>query len=186
MKKYLLIMALLAITAIGANSALATSTDATSTEQTVTTATTTVSSETLASLLKEFEVLRVKIVTLLVEEMNARRLNAEGIHRLQLLLAWDRSVYPEAIITGKIGNLTEKAAVRFLNKIKKPIPARLRQITKLLEQGAGQSGQVPPGLQTAPGIQKKLGSIVLPTTTDDDTATNTGFFGKFKNLFRRR
>jgi len=95
---------------------------------------------------------------------------------LQQILATDPTIYPEGLITGRYGKLTEKAVKRFqertcLGQVGNVGPKTLAKINELLTEGAGKSGKIPPGLLTAPGIQKKLCATATstPTTTPDVT-----------------
>lgn len=105
-------------------------------------------------------------------------MSGDDVKTLQELLATDRDVYPEGLITGYFGRLTEKA-VRVLQKklcldqVGQVGPHTLRRINELLEEGAGKSyggegGHVPAGLLRAPGIQAKLCGTA--TTTPDTVA----------------
>ncbi|MEK7227427.1 MAG: peptidoglycan-binding protein [Patescibacteria group bacterium] len=88
----------------------------------------------------------------------SRGLSGDDVKELQTFL---KQKYPEfytAPVTGYFGPLTE-AAVRRLQE-REGIealgivgPKTTSKINELITQGAGQSGVVPPGLLTAPGIQ---------------------------------
>ena len=96
-------------------------------------------------------------------------MSGEDVTRLQEFLATDPDIYPEGLVTGRFGRLTEKA-VRALQKklcldqVGNVGPQTLRRINELLEEGAGNSGKIPSGLLTAPGIQKKLCATTTPDT----------------------
>jgi len=87
----------------------------------------------------------------------------DDVELLQEFLATDPEIYPEGFVTGYFGKLTEKAVKKFqkLANIKGEDgivgSKTLSKINELLEEGAGSSGKVPPGLLVAPGIKKKLG-----------------------------
>lgn len=90
-------------------------------------------------------------------------MRGEDVTLLQEFLATDPEIYPEGYVTGYFGKLTEKAIKKF-QKLAKIFgedgfvgPKTLSKINELLEEGAGSSGKVPPGLLIAPGIRKKLG-----------------------------
>lgn len=94
-------------------------------------------------------------------------MSGEEVKKLQEILATDSDVYPEGLISGYYGKLTEKAVRRLQNKfcldqVGNVGPKTLWKINELLTEGAGSSGKVPPGLLKAPGIQKKL--CVTPTS----------------------
>ncbi len=66
--------------------------------------------------------------------------------------------YPEGIISGFFGPLTEAAVKRFQQRFGIPNtgvvgPLTRAKLNELLTAGAGQSGIIPPGLPSAPGIQ---------------------------------
>ncbi|MCK5044909.1 peptidoglycan-binding protein [Candidatus Parcubacteria bacterium] len=94
-------------------------------------------------------------------------MNNEDITLLQEVLATDPEVYPEGLITGYFGPLTERAVKRFqkrmgVEQVGVVGPKTLSKINELLEEGAGASGKVPPGLLVSPGISKKLGYVPQP------------------------
>lgn len=94
-------------------------------------------------------------------------MSGEDIKTLQEILATDPDIYPEGLITGYFGRLTLKAVKRFqkiagLEEVGAIGPKTLAKINELLEEGAGASGKVPPGLLIAPGIRKKLGFSPQP------------------------
>ena len=92
-----------------------------------------------------------------------RGMRGDDIQLLQEFLATDPEIYPEGYTTGYFGPLTEKAVKNFqeLAGIEDEDgavgPKTLSKINELLEEGAGSSGKVPPGLLIAPGIRKKIG-----------------------------
>lgn len=95
-------------------------------------------------------------------------MTSDEVKTLQEIMATDSSIYPEGLITGYYGKLTEKAVKKFqkklcLDQVGNVGPKTLSKINELLTEGAGSSRKVPSGLLTAPGIQKKLCS----TTTID-------------------
>lgn len=96
-----------------------------------------------------------------------RGMSGEDVKMLQEILATDPEIYPEGLITGYFGPLTEKAVKRFqkiagIEQVGIVGPKTLAKINELLEYGAGKSGKVPPGLLIAPGIRKKLGFLPQP------------------------
>jgi len=117
-----------------------------------------------------------------------RGMTNEDVELLQEVLATDPEVYPEGLITGYFGPLTERAVKKFQKKmgveeVGSVGPKTLAKINELLIEGAGSSGKVPPGLLIAPGIRKKIGYVpeppagqVLPPGISeklDGTATST-------------
>jgi len=180
-----------------ATTTTATTTTATTTIATTTTSTSTVSTTTttvflsqLGSLLHQMIVLREQIIALMVQNLATVQTNKERISLLQSLLSQDNVIYPEGLVTGNLGNLTKKALIRFINKnflaVSTSTNVFLRGPARLLIEGAGNSGKIPPGLLTAPGIAKKLG-IGSSTATSSATSSNdqgNGLKNKIKNLLK--
>lgn len=99
----------------------------------------------------------------------------EEVKILQEILATDPTIYPEGLVTGYYGRLTEQAVKRLqkslcLEQAGNVGPQTLAKINELLTEGAGKSGKVPPGLLTAPGIRKKL-CFPPATSTEPETST---------------
>ena len=113
----------------------------------------------------------------------------DDVRNLQTFLAHPPTggpdIYPEGLITGYYGPLTEKAIQRFQAKHNivsagahdttgygRLGPRTLARVNELLKEGVGASGKIPPGLLTAPGIQKKFATTTpsgYATTTPSDT-----------------
>ncbi|KPJ56443.1 hypothetical protein AMJ49_04870 [Parcubacteria bacterium DG_74_2] len=105
--------------------------------------------------------------TLRITRQLWRGMSNEDVELLQEMLATDPEIYPEGLITGYFGPLTERAVERFQKKmgveqVGRVGPKTMSKINELLEQGAGSSGKVPPGLLIAPGIRKKIGYAPQP------------------------
>ncbi|OPZ88470.1 MAG: hypothetical protein BWY75_01590 [bacterium ADurb.Bin425] len=172
--KKILVLALVLTTALWAGIALAE--EATSTEGAATSTEETVETTDLAAMIKEFQTLRAKLLKALIAEFNADKLNEKQVQLMQVLLASDFSIYPEGVITGKVGDFTRAAVKRYMQSQGWSVPARLLQV------GAGKSGNVPAGLQKAPGIQKKLNlASGTPTTT---APAQRGFLNRLRNILR--
>ncbi len=102
----------------------------------------------IAAQKKEIQVLR--------EELQLTRRLGKGdqgdeVKLLQQVLATDPAIYPEAKVTGFYGDLTEKAVKRFqakagLESVGQVGPKTREMLNRLLTDGAGASGVVPPGL----------------------------------------
>lgn len=103
--------------------------------------------------------------------------SGDDVKFLQALLASDGSVYPEGLITGKYGPLTEKAIKKFQKKngIKetgkvdsetaKRLNKRLDDYPLSMEKRNGENRPcaiVPPGHLIAPGYLKKTGATTTP------------------------
>lgn len=100
--------------------------------------------------------------------------NGDDVKELQKFLKQFPDIYPEGLVTGYFGSLTEIAVKKLQERQgieTKGIvgPKTLFKINELLSQGAGVSGMIPSGLLTAPGIQKKLGDA----TSTPPIATST-------------
>lgn len=113
----------------------------------------------------------VKITVKLLRQLK-EGMTGDDVKTLQEILATDPDIYPEGKITGFFGALTSRAVKKFqekfcLDKAGNVGPKTLSKINELLQEGAGSSGKVPPGLLTAPGIIKKF---CLTTTTPDRIA----------------
>jgi len=94
-------------------------------------------------------------------------MTGEDVKLLQEMLATDPEIYPEGLTTGYFGPLTKNAVKKFqqiagIEQVGRVGPKTLSKINELLEEGAGASGKVPPGLLIAPGIRKKLGFTPQP------------------------
>lgn len=114
----------------------------------------------------------------------------DDVKQLQEFLKQFKDIYPEGLVTGYFGPLTEKAVQKWQEKqgivgsgdatstgYGQVGPRTIAKINELITEGAGQSGVIPPGLLIAPGIQKKLeGATTTPpvgSTTTPPTATTT-------------
>ncbi len=121
-----------------------------------------------------------------------RGISGDKVVELQEFLKQFPDIYPEGLVTGYFGLLTETAVQKLQEKhgivsggtsattgYGQVGPKTRAQLNSLLATGAGSSGVTPPGLLTAPGIQKKLTtstSTVPPTTatsTESTTPTTT-------------
>jgi hypothetical protein len=100
-----------------------------------------------------------------------RGLSSEEVESLQVFLSQYPDIYPEGLITGYFGALTEKAVKKFQKKYGEDndgvVGPKTRQmlnlrILELLNEGAGKSGKIPPGLLHAPGIWKKIATSTPP------------------------
>lgn len=85
-----------------------------------------------------------------------------AVRQLQEFLALSPQIYPEGLTTGYYGPLTSQAVKRLKERVGTSSdgssigPDTFRQVRTLLEEGAGQSGVIPPGLKQAPGLQRLL------------------------------
>jgi len=96
-------------------------------------------------------------------------MTSDEVKKLQEILATDSDIYPEGIVSGYYGKLTEKAVKKLQNKfcldqVGLVGPKTMAKINELLTEGAGNSGKVPAGLLRAPGIQKKFCATTTPTS----------------------
>lgn len=86
-----------------------------------------------------------------IERQLDRGDEGEDVETLQEILATDPSVYPEGLVTGYFGPLTERAVQKFqgkfgISQVGRVGPQTMEHINYILENGAGNSGVVPPGL----------------------------------------
>jgi hypothetical protein len=97
------------------------------------------------------------------------------VRQLQKLLAANSEIYPEGLVTGYFGPLTAQAVSRLQERAGLPSvgrvgPRTLNQINSLLNEGAGQSGVIPPGLLQAPGLDGRRGDV---STSGSATSSGT-------------
>jgi len=108
----------------------------------------------IQSLLQQQGEIRGEIRALLkIERPLARGSSGEDVRALQEALATDRHVYPEGIVSGFYGPLTEQAVKRFqarfgMEQVGTVGPQTRTHINYMLEHGAGNSGVIPHGLLT--------------------------------------
>ncbi|MBI2635391.1 MAG: peptidoglycan-binding protein [Parcubacteria group bacterium] len=91
----------------------------------------------------------------------SRGATGDEVKQLQEFLKQFPDVYPQGLVSGYFGPLTEAAVRKFQEKqgiesVGVVGPKTLSKLNELVTEGAGASGVVPPGLLTAPGIQKKI------------------------------
>jgi len=104
----------------------------------------------------------------------SRGMTGDEVKQLQEFLKQFSDIYPEGLVTGYFGSLTEAAVKRLQEKQNiEPVgivgPKTRTKLNELITEEAGFSGIVPPGLLVAPGIQKKL----EPTATTALTGATT-------------
>lgn len=109
--------------------------------------------------------------------------SGDDVRKLQEFLAQDKIIYPEGLITGYFGPATERAMKRLqekhgLEQVGRVGPKTMMKLNELTTKGAGKSGVIPPGLLTAPGLQKKIPPIPEQATSNliyftTTTATTT-------------
>lgn len=108
-----------------------------------------------------------------------RGLSGKDVEGVQAYLAQFPDIYPEGLVTGYFGILTEKAIQRFQKKndiVSSGTPASTgygqagpktrSKINELITEGAGKSEVVPPGLPKAPGVQDSIDPVLLPKDED--------------------
>jgi len=108
----------------------------------------------------------------------------EDVSQLQKFFKQFPDIYPEGLVTGFFGPLTEAAVQRFQEKQEivssgspettgfgQIGPRTISKLNELVAGGAGSSGKTPPGLTVAPGIQDKPveQTPVAPTSTPSGT-----------------
>lgn len=112
----------------------------------------------------------LKSVVQLTKQL-ALGMTSEEVKTLQEMLAADPSIYPEGLVTGYFGVLTQKAVMRFqkkhgLEQVGVVGPKTRAKLNELISQGTI-SGSLPPGLA------KKIG--VMSSTTASTTALGLGW-----------
>ncbi len=128
----------------------------------------------ITSLMEQVKVLQEQIQALSSEVVAVRAelkltrslykgVSGDDVTQLQEFLKSDSEVYPEGIVSGYFGPLTERAIKKFQKKhgiesIGIVGPKTRKKLYELLEDGAGKSGHVPSGLLHASGIAKKISS----------------------------
>ena len=108
-------------------------------------------------------------------------MSGDDIKALQEYLKGIPGIYPEGLVTGYFGSLTEQAVKRFQRKhdiedVGEVGPKTRAKLNPLLEAWVQSGGTFPPGLQKK---AEKLGLSVL-TTTSTSTATSTQGLGLIK------
>lgn len=103
-----------------------------------------------------------------------RGVRSDEVKTLQQFLKGFAGVYPEGLVTGYFGPLTERAVIRFQNLHGIPPTGNIgtqtrARLNELLAAGAGRSGIVPPGLLIAPGI----GRITSGASASDTPLTTS-------------
>lgn len=98
-------------------------------------------------------------------------MTGDDIKKIQEILATDKSIYPEGMVTGYFGPLTKNAVRRFQEKFELKVTGEIDDDTRayleeLLKERFGES--VPPGLLIAPGIRQKI-ELRIKDGCDDDT-----------------
>ncbi|MCH8050221.1 peptidoglycan-binding protein, partial [Patescibacteria group bacterium] len=106
-----------------------------------------------------------------------RGVTGDEVEELQEFLKQFPDIYPEGLVTGYFGPLTEKAVKNF-QKAQGIVssgnpsttgfgqvgPLTRNKLNDLITDGAGASGKTPPGLLTPPGIQDKISTTTATTT----------------------
>lgn len=99
-------------------------------------------------------------------------LGAEGseVELLQRILASDPELYPEGLVTGFFGPLTQAAVKRFEARYELDgdgeLDVRARAVVNSMLEEGNAAGIVPPGLLTAPGIRDRRVEIRIRTDED--------------------
>lgn len=113
----------------------------------------------------------ITIATPIFTKYLRRGLKNVEIENLQAFLKEFPDIYPEGLLTGYYGELTERAVRKFQKKYGEDDDGKIGpktrkllnwRIQELLTQGAGNSGKIPPGLLHALGIQKKIATSTPP------------------------
>lgn len=107
-----------------------------------------------------------------------RGASGEEVKALQEFLKKFPDIYPEGLVTGYYGALTEQAVKRLQEKQGlEPVgtlgPRTRAKLNELISEGAGSSGLIPPGLLSAPGLQMAPGTTAQGTTTSSPAVPAT-------------
>ncbi len=127
---------------------------------------------------------QTKSITKALNRTLKKGVRGEDVEILQTLLALDPVIYPEAMVTGYFGSLTEKALIKFQNKyglkgdgvagpmtreaLEKDIDTNDLDVEADVDEITGKASwkvcdMVPPGHYIAKGWQKNNPNFVLPT-----------------------
>ncbi|OGF62894.1 hypothetical protein A2662_04520 [Candidatus Giovannonibacteria bacterium RIFCSPHIGHO2_01_FULL_45_33] len=106
-----------------------------------------------------------------------RGMTGDEVKELQEFLKQFPEIYPEGLVTGYFGSLTEAAVKRLqeqngIETVGVVGPKTRAKLNELVSGGAGNSDVVPPGLLIAPGLQNIISTTTQATTTTA-TATTT-------------
>ena len=104
------------------------------------------------------------------------------VERLQTLLARDSSIYPEGIVSGNFGQLTQKAVKKFQAKYGISQVGRVGPVTraKLAEVfGEGQTPVAPATLSSTASLTKELS----PGAKGDDVKALQEYLAKDKDIY---
>lgn len=107
-----------------------------------------------------------------------RGITGDEVKELQEFLKQFLDIYPEGLVTGYFGPLTEAAVKRLQEKSNIEAvgvvgPKTRAKLNELVISGTGSSGTVPPGLTTVPGVQEGITTIAVGATTTPIVVTAT-------------
>lgn len=133
--------------------------------------------ERIRSLVAQLLELRSKISAVQAEIKEEIRvglsegMTGDDIKKIQGVLATDKDIYPEGMVTGYFGPLTKNAIRRFQEKFELKVTGEIDDDTRayleeLLKERFGED--VPPGLLIAPGIRQKIELRIKDGCDDDD------------------
>lgn len=105
-----------------------------------------------------------------------RGVKGDDVRELQEFLTQFPDIYPSGSVTGFFGSSTETAVRKLqqrygIQALGVVGPKTISKINELLTEGAGKSGVIPPGLLTAPGIEKKLATATESVPSFYSTST---------------
>lgn len=110
----------------------------------------------------------------------------DDVRVIQKILATDKTIYPEGLVTGFFGPLTKSALTRFQQKFELKVTGQLDDETRayleeLMKERFGDS--VPAGLLSAPGIGKKI-ELRMREGCDDKNAASGLLCQKIKLKYK--
>ena len=132
---------------------------------------------------KEIETVKVEVKELKLTRSLFRGATGDDVKQLQqYLVSQFPDLYPAKQVTGYFGPATEAAIKKLQEKngiesIGIVGPKTLSKLNELITQGAGESGKIPPGLLTAPGLERELSTgtpPVIPPGLQNSPITASG------------
>ena len=111
-------------------------------------------------------------------------MKGDDVLRLQALLASDKEIYPEGLVTGYFGNLTVQAVRRFqakydISQVGRVGPQTRAKLAEIFGEGKTPSAVPTPATPMATGLTRELG----PGSKGDDVTALQEFLAKDKTIY---
>jgi len=111
-------------------------------------------------------------------------MKGDDVLRLQALLASDKEIYPEGLVTGYFGNLTVQAVRRFqakydISQVGRVGPQTRAKLAEIFGEGKTPSAVPTPAMPAATGLTRELG----PGSKGDDVTALQEFLAKDKTIY---